>query len=70
MERLPVMSSDINSVGYDADGQLLEIEFHKGGIYQYFNVPQNVYDGLMAADSKGKYFNLNVKKAGYSYSKL
>ena len=70
MERLPVTSTDINSVGYDIDSQVLEVEFHKGGTYQYFGVPQNIYDDLMASDSKGKYFNLNIKKAGFAYSKI
>jgi hypothetical protein len=68
MERLPVTSTDINSVGYDVDSQVLEIEFHKGGMYQYFEVPQEIYEELMGADSKGKYFNMNIKKA-YSFSK-
>ncbi len=70
MERSPVTSTDINAVGYDVDSQVLEIEFHKGGTYQYFSVPQNVYEGLMGSDSKGKYFNLNIKKSGYPFSKL
>jgi hypothetical protein len=70
MERLPVTSTDVNSVGYDVDNQVLQIEFHKGGTYQYFGVPQNVYDDLMGSDSKGKYVNSNIKKAGYSFSKL
>ena len=70
MERLPVTSTDINSVGYDVDNQVLEVEFHKGGTYQYFNVTQNIYDDLMVSESKGKYFNLNIKKAGFAYSKI
>jgi hypothetical protein len=70
MERFPVTSTDINSVGYDIESQILEIEFHNGGVYQYFGVPQNIYDELMGSVSKGKYFNMNIKKAGYSFSKL
>jgi len=70
MERFLVTSTNINTVGYDIDSQVLEVEFLKGGTYQYFNVPQNIFDELMASDSKGKYFDLNIKKAGYSYSKI
>ena len=70
MNRTPVSSSDLASVGYDARQHILEIEFLTGSIYQYFNVPQQVYDELMAADSHGRYFDANVKKAGYSYKQI
>jgi hypothetical protein len=35
--RTPVESSNIASVGYDKENQILEIEFHHGAVYQYFN---------------------------------
>jgi len=40
MLRMSVSSSNISSVGYDPKTQTLEVEFHNGGVYQYFNVPQ------------------------------
>jgi hypothetical protein len=61
MQRTPVSSSNLRSVGYDATSQTLEIEFHSGGIYQYFGVPANIYQGLMAAGSHGKYFHAHIK---------
>ncbi len=70
MNRVPVQSSDLASVGYDLASSILEIEFHSGGIYQYFGVPQYIYEGLMSAGSKGTYFHQNIKNAGYSYSKI
>ncbi|MCL2659166.1 MAG: KTSC domain-containing protein [Acidobacteriaceae bacterium] len=69
MERIPVSSSNISSVGYDADSQTLEIEFSHGGVYQYSGVPQGVYEGMMSADSKGKYFHASINKI-YPYSRL
>ena len=69
MERISVNSSNVSSVGYDADSQTLEIEFNNGGVYQYSGVPESVYQGMMGADSKGKYFHANIKNT-YSYSKL
>lgn len=65
MDRIKVASSDISSVGYDSSKQVLEIEFLKGSIYQYSNVSFSLYNSLMGADSKGKYFNQFIKKAGY-----
>ena len=70
MLRTSVSSSNLSSVGYDADTQTLEIEFLNGTIYQYFNVPPSVYDGLMKANSHGKYFHSNIREAGYSYRKM
>jgi hypothetical protein len=70
MERFPVESSNLASVGYDPESAVLEIEFKSGGIYEYSGVPQSVYDGLMNAASKGKYFYRYIKNSGYPYSKI
>ena len=70
MNRTPVSSSNLSSVGYDEDTQVLEVEFNNGGIYQYFGVPAAVYEGLMNAVSHGQYFDRHVKKAGYRYEKV
>ena len=55
MKLTPVDSSMIEAVGYDAETQTLEVLFNSGKRYAYHDVPQDVYDGLMAADSKGQY---------------
>jgi hypothetical protein len=70
MERVPVESSHLATVGYEIETSTLEIEFKKSGIYQYFGVPQEIYEGLMAAGSKGQYFDQQIKKAGYPYTKI
>lgn len=69
MERTPVSSSNIASIGYDEDNQILEIEFNDGSVYQYSGVPSNEHDGIMNADSMGKYLHANIKKR-YSFVKL
>ena len=70
MQRTPVESSNLASVGYDPNSATLEVEFRKSGVYQYFGVPPEEYEGLMNAGSKGTYFDQRIKKAGYSYSKV
>jgi hypothetical protein len=70
MNRTPVSSSNLVSVGYDTLNSILEIEFNSGSIYQYYNVPQSVYAGLMAASSHGSYFDANIKKGGYRYKQI
>ena len=69
MERTPVDSSNIASIGYDEDTNTLEIEFHNGGVYQYFDVPFQVYDDLMEAASKGQYLAQQIK-GQYRYVKV
>lgn len=59
MNRKLVSSSNIESVGYE--NGTLEIAFIDGGIYQYLNVPEGVYSGLMAASSKGRYLHDYIK---------
>lgn len=54
-------SSNIQSIGYEADSSTLEVEFKKGPVWQYAGVPQAEYDALMGAASKGVYFNANIK---------
>jgi KTSC domain len=70
MNRIPVSSSNLASVGYDSSTQVLEVALLNGGIYQYSGIPLSVYDGLMAASSYGSYFDQHVKKAGYFYRKV
>ena len=61
IERQPVVSSDIASIGYDSATQTLEIEFKATGVYQYFSVPQEVYAQLAATPSPGKFFLQHIQ---------
>ncbi|MDP4280182.1 MAG: KTSC domain-containing protein [Dehalococcoides mccartyi] len=70
MERIPVDSSNLASIGYDVASFTLEVEFINGTIYQYSGVPENEYNGLMSASSKGSYLNQQIKKAGYPYTRV
>lgn len=63
VEREPVSSSNLLSVGYDAASETLEIEFKTTGVYQDPNVPQFMWERLMMADSVGKFFNAEIKNA-------
>lgn len=60
MERQPVASSNITSIGYDASAMILEVEFHNGRVYQYMNVPQEVHAQMMNAPSKGQFLNYQI----------
>jgi hypothetical protein len=69
MDRIRVRSSNIASIGYDQKMQILEVEFLKGGVYQYFGVPQAAWEEFMGAESKGKYFIAQIR-GSYRYSRV
>ncbi len=69
MERSYVASTNIASIGYDEATETLEVEFLNSSIYQYYNVPKNMYEQLMQAGSKGKFLNTYIKNA-YAYSRV
>lgn len=69
MEKVPVTSSNVESVGYDENSATLEIEFKNGATYQYFDVPENVFTELRDADSVGEYLAARIKGT-YRYSKV
>ena len=47
-------------VGYQEDSETLEIQFVKGGVYQFFNVPSTVFDEFMSAPSKEGYYHEKI----------
>lgn len=69
MNRTPVDSSALVSVGYDRDNLLLETELMGGAVYQYFDVPESVYLELMSAASLGVFYNKNIRN-NYRYAQL
>jgi hypothetical protein len=55
MDRRIVKSSNVASLGHDESSNTLEVEFAKGAIYQYFGVPQDIYEQLMQSHSKEQF---------------
>lgn len=72
MKRHPVKSSNIVSIGYNRNRNILEIEFDGGSVYQYEDVPAALHEALMSPDteSKGRFFDLHIKKGGYRFTKM
>jgi hypothetical protein len=73
--RVPVTSSRIVSVGYEADTRKLQVEFKGGRVYEYADVPPEIYTRLLEANadkdqSLGIHFHKLVKKPGYVYTRL
>jgi hypothetical protein len=47
----------------------LEVEFRNDSVYQYFDVPETVYQDLMSSSSVGTYLHQNIK-ATYRYAQI
>lgn len=67
---MPVESQSLRSVGYDLARRLLEVEFTSGDLYRYFDVPPEWHRMLMAAASKGTWFNQVFKSLGFAYPRV
>ncbi len=61
MKRERLDSSSLASAGYDPAAQVLEVEFHNGGVYQYLEVDDAEYEEFRSAPSKGRYLNTEIK---------
>ena len=60
----PVDSSNLESIGHDADTRTLYVRFlSTGRVYAYFDVNREVFDELQCAESKGRYFNSMIRDA-------
>jgi hypothetical protein len=64
-----VESTTFTTIAYDPAGPLLQLEFRSRAVYCYFGVPPEVYQALMAANSKGSYFNRHIR-GRFPYHKL
>lgn len=70
MNRSPIKSNTIISVGFDEKELILELEFTNGSIYQYYDVPKKTYLAFLCASSVGQYFNKNISGSNFKYSKV
>jgi len=68
-DHVPLTSSNVASIAYDPDEQVLEVRFHNASLYRYSGVPQEVYDAFLAAPSPGRFMWANIRGV-YEYSKV
>ena len=56
-----LVSSALHCLDYDRSTQELTVVFNDGTSYRYSAVPEHVYDCLLAAPSKGRFFNIEIR---------
>lgn len=59
MRMIEVVSENISSVGYE--NGTLYVEFSRGQVYAYSNVPERIFRGLLNAPSCGEFLAEHVK---------
>jgi hypothetical protein len=69
MERTPVEDKVLVSIGYDADARVLEIEFPKGKVYQYLDVPPELHAWLVRSHDKRSFFHHKIDGT-YQYRRV
>jgi hypothetical protein len=73
LEWKAVESSLFTSAAYRPDARQLYLRFHDAKIYRYFDVPVDVYEAFLAAESKGRYFGGHIRnvfryeRVGYAH---
>jgi hypothetical protein len=56
---IPVRSTALKSIGYEQG--TLWVEFHQSGLYEYRNVPPQIYRDFRFDGSKGGYFDRHIR---------
>ena len=69
MNPILVESTTLKMVAYDAEHQILHLEFRDRRAYRYFEVPVDVYQSLIGASSKGGFFNRLVR-GRFAYARI
>jgi lysyl-tRNA synthetase class 2 len=56
-----VESEAIDEISYDANRSIMLVRFAHGGWYSYFDVPSEIYEAFVAADSHGRFFHGRIR---------
>lgn len=65
MQRRPIRSTSLKSVGYDAATLTLEIEWRNGSLVRYTGVAEPVYETLLAVPGKSMFVEQVIERGGY-----
>jgi len=63
IQRKPVRSSNIKSVGHDPKTNTLQVEFHSGAVHEYPATAAQ-HQEFIHAPSVGSYFHQHIKPLG------
>jgi hypothetical protein len=64
-----IQSSNIRKTEFDTESKKLIVEFNNGIVYQYEDVPHQIYTQFRTSESQGKFFSSKIAK-NYKYKKM
>jgi hypothetical protein len=64
-----ITSSNLKTATYNTEEKTLMVEFNNGAIYEYNEVPWEIFTKFRMAESQGKFFNTSISKT-YKYQKV
>jgi len=64
-----IQSSNLKAASYDTISKVLTTTFNNGSIYEYYDVPWELFTKFRMSESQGKHFNTNISK-NYKYKKI
>ena len=67
MKMKSIQSTSISEIGYNR--RTMNVKFHNGMIYEFKKVPRMIFDSFTKAQSKGRFFNDEIKQE-YPFKKL
>lgn len=62
-------SSSLQDILYDHELALLDVVFRNGDVYRYFNVPARIHQQLLEAESKGRFYNFQIRNH-FSFARI
>jgi hypothetical protein len=62
IKRVRIESTALATIGYSRRLSALEIEFRNGAIYRYLDVAPEVYEALLNANSKARFYDENIRR--------
>jgi hypothetical protein len=69
MQAVSLNSTTLKTAAYQNHSQVLALEFCSGALYHYFGVCQSIYEQLLEAESKGRYYNQHIRNR-FAFTKL
>ena len=69
MQTVSLNSTTLKTAAYRNYSQVLELEFCSGALYHYLGVCQSIYEQLLEAESKGRYYNQHIRNR-FTFTKI
>lgn len=65
-----VDSSNLEWIAYDEEKKDLYIGFRTNSEYVFHDIPKDLFEGLLNAGSKGRFFHIKIKTKPFKYERL